>query len=249
MITCEEPTVTVFHPSLGLEDGKYLVLCLVGMLQKVEGLRALRVYGRQIESQMVKPASPVRVLSRPEVSVDVGCEEIALHLRVRRPQNPHSKQVQALEEQIERLRGQERAANGPQKEKYREELVRKLNEHHDALDKAEKREMAHAHVILCTCTEAGSSRVRRHVDAAHVIIDESSTCLEAEVLVVLSSVGPRCRNVVLLGDHKQLAPVVRNKAARKLGLARSLFEVMFEGRAHRAYVTHVLETQYRMVSC
>lgn len=47
--------------------------------------------------------------------------------------------------------------------------------------------------------------------------------------------------VVLLGDHKQLRPVVKNEQLQSLGLDRSLFE-----RYHMD--AYLLDTQYRMVS-
>lgn len=45
--------------------------------------------------------------------------------------------------------------------------------------------------------------------------------------------------MVLLGDHKQLQPVVKNEQLRNLGMDRSLFE-----RYHRDAI--MLDTQYRM---
>lgn len=48
-----------------------------------------------------------------------------------------------------------------------------------------------------------------------------------------------CLQVVLLGDHKQLRPVVKNEHLRNLGMDRSLFE-----RYHRDAI--LLDTQYRM---
>lgn len=45
--------------------------------------------------------------------------------------------------------------------------------------------------------------------------------------------------MVLLGDHKQLQPVVKNDQLRNLGMDRSLFE-----RYHRDAI--MLDTQYRM---
>lgn len=46
--------------------------------------------------------------------------------------------------------------------------------------------------------------------------------------------------VVLLGDHKQLRPVVHNDLCKSLGLETSLFERY----SHQALM---LDTQYRMV--
>lgn len=53
--------------------------------------------------------------------------------------------------------------------------------------------------------------------------------------------GRLCLQVVLLGDHKQLRPVVRSEQLQNLGLDRSLFE-----RYHADAC--LLDTQYRMVS-
>lgn len=55
-----------------------------------------------------------------------------------------------------------------------------------------------------------------------------------------------CHNfqVVLIGDHKQLRPVVKNTRVKKLGMAKSSFECHFE--LHRKHAV-MLDTQYRMV--
>ena len=52
----------------------------------------------------------------------------------------------------------------------------------------------------------------------------------------------KAEQVVLIGDHKQLQPIVSNKVARSFGLNISLFE-------RYAKIAHImLEEQYRMVS-
>lgn len=55
-----------------------------------------------------------------------------------------------------------------------------------------------------------------------------------------------CHNfqVVLIGDHKQLRPVVKNMHVKKLGMAKSAFERHFE--LYRKHAV-MLDTQYRMV--
>lgn len=55
-----------------------------------------------------------------------------------------------------------------------------------------------------------------------------------------------CHNlqVVLIGDHKQLRPVVKNMSVKKLGMAKSAFERQFE--IHKKHAV-MLKTQYRMV--
>ena len=71
-----------------------------------------------------------------------------------------------------------------------------------------------------------------------LIIDESAMCKEAENLIpIVSTSAPQ---VVLVGDHKQLQPVVQETSARRCGLARSLFE------RHSSHAIQ-LQEQYRMV--
>ena len=71
-----------------------------------------------------------------------------------------------------------------------------------------------------------------------VIIDESAMCKEAESLVPIISCRPQ--QVVLIGDHQQLKPVIINKTAQSFGLDQSLFE-------RYATSAHLLTIQYRMV--
>ena len=67
-----------------------------------------------------------------------------------------------------------------------------------------------------------------------MIIDESGMCTEPQCMVPIVSTGPE--QVVLLGDHKQLAPIVIDRRARQLGLGTSLFERHAKlGRAHIAH--------------
>ena len=63
-------------------------------------------------------------------------------------------------------------------------------------------------------------------------------CLEPESLVPITSSG--ARQVVLIGDHKQLQPVIQDQVAKTLGLSVS----MFERHSKRAMM---LQVQYRMV--
>ena len=63
-------------------------------------------------------------------------------------------------------------------------------------------------------------------------------CMEPESLVPIT--GSRARQIVLIGDHKQLQPVVQDHVAKSLGLNVS----MFERHSKRAIM---LRLQYRMV--
>ena len=54
-----------------------------------------------------------------------------------------------------------------------------------------------------------------------VLIDESTQATEPECMI---PVVLGCRQVVLVGDHCQLGPVVMCKKAARAGLSQSLFE-------------------------
>ncbi len=82
-----------------------------------------------------------------------------------------------------------------------------------------------------------------------VIVDECGMCMEPEVLIPLVSFRPR--QVVLVGDHRQLRPIILCNKARRLGMERSLFERWAElahCRQNRQLFV-MLNKQYRMVSC
>ena len=95
-------------------------------------------------------------------------------------------------------------------------------------------------IVLCTCSAAGSKRVKDGCNnTIQCIVDECGMCLEPETLIPI--VCSQAKQVVLIGDHMQLQPIVTNRTAKSLGLRKSLFE---------RYSNHalMLEEQYRMVS-
>ncbi len=67
---------------------------------------------------------------------------------------------------------------------------------------------------------AGDGRLKGQ-DFYSVLIDESAQATEPECLIPLM-VG--CRQVVLVGDHRQLGPVITCREAAEAGLTQSLFE-------------------------
>lgn len=71
-----------------------------------------------------------------------------------------------------------------------------------------------------------------------VIIDEASQTLEAECWNAML----QAKKVIFAGDHLQLPPTVKSKAAKLLGLEDTLLDRMTD-IIHRAYL---LTTQYRM---
>ena len=94
-------------------------------------------------------------------------------------------------------------------------------------------------IVLCTCTAAGRPSTSSCDNVAQCIVDESGMCMEPEALIPITC--SRARQIVLIGDHKQLQPVVKDDQARVLGLRKSLFE-------RHSKKAIMLKLQYRMVS-
>lgn len=103
---------------------------------------------------------------------------------------------------------------------------------------AEKELLDAADVICCTCVGAGDPRLAR-LKFHSILIDESMQATEPECMV---PVILGAKQLILVGDHCQLGPVVMCKKAARAGLSQSLFErlVVLGIRPFR------LEVQYRM---
>lgn len=106
---------------------------------------------------------------------------------------------------------------------------------------AEREILGAADVICCTCVGAGDPRLSK-MKFRTVLIDESTQSAEPECMIPLV-LG--CKQVVLVGDHQQLGPVIMNKKAATAGLNQSLFErlVILGCSPIR------LQVQYRMHPC
>ncbi|KNC87454.1 hypothetical protein SARC_00436 [Sphaeroforma arctica JP610] len=81
-------------------------------------------------------------------------------------------------------------------------------------------------IIVCTCLSAAilADVPSLRGTLSHIIIDEAAQATEPEVLVPISAVGAKTTRVALIGDHKQLGPVVRSADARRMGLHVSPLE-------------------------
>uniref|UniRef100_A0A8C1SA35 UPF1 RNA helicase and ATPase n=1 Tax=Cyprinus carpio TaxID=7962 RepID=A0A8C1SA35_CYPCA len=99
-------------------------------------------------------------------------------------------------------------------------------------------EFSNADVICCTCVGAGDPRLAK-MQFRSILIDESTQATEPECMV---PVVLGAKQLILVGDHCQLGPVVMCKKAAKAGLSQSLFErlVVLGIRPIR------LQVQYRM---
>eukprot|EP00456_Euglypha_rotunda_P060749 TRINITY_DN5083_c0_g1_i7.p1 TRINITY_DN5083_c0_g1~~TRINITY_DN5083_c0_g1_i7.p1 ORF type:complete len:336 (-),score=51.94 TRINITY_DN5083_c0_g1_i7:22-933(-) len=91
----------------------------------------------------------------------------------------------------------------------------------------------HAKVIAMTCTHAAIKRgdlVKLHFMFDNLIMEEAAQILEIETFIPMllqqddPESGSRLKRVVLLGDHHQLPPVIKNRAFQKYShMDQSLF--------------------------
>lgn len=98
-----------------------------------------------------------------------------------------------------------------------------------------------AQVICTTCIGAGDFRLKQYTFEC-VLIDESTQSSEPESLV---SITKGSKQVVLVGDHCQLGPVIMSRHASNAGLSQSLFERLIKLGTKPIR----LNIQYRMHPC
>lgn len=96
--------------------------------------------------------------------------------------------------------------------------------------------------VICGSAIAAGSKELEMIDLPVVFFDEASMATEPVTLIPLMK---GCRHLCIIGDHKQLPPVVTSPEAKADGLSRSLFERLIEGGDKRVK-SMMLDIQFRM---
>lgn len=97
----------------------------------------------------------------------------------------------------------------------------------------------HSQVFVSTLVGSSNSLIRsKKFDV--VLIDEAGQALEPACWIPIS----RAKKVVLAGDHCQLPPTVKSKAAAEAGLSQSLMEKILQRQT--SDISAMLGIQYRM---
>ncbi|XP_060733047.1 helicase with zinc finger domain 2 isoform X2 [Tachysurus vachellii] len=189
-------------------------------LLKLRGVfKPLRIYCDQMEMRVFPyPGSDLKLCRRSlrDEQPKEALKEISLMHLVRKSENPYSEQIKAFEKSD--------AVFDP--ERYK-----------NVLKKAQKHELQKHDVILCTCSTALKPILMETMDFRQILIDECAMATEPEAFIPLVSHKPE--QIVLLGDHKQIRPIVTCSPVKELGMDKSLFERYM----HQAVM---LDTQYRM---
>ncbi|KAK2821021.1 hypothetical protein Q5P01_023980 [Channa striata] len=196
--------------------------------------KPLRVYSQQVEMLDYPFPDCMLQFSRRTLRQDHSKPElrsITLHHRMRQDQNPHSSEIRAFDQRIALLAGKKgEELTAPEVKKYKQ-----------LLRDARAYELERHDIILCTCTQSSTPSLTKTVSARQILIDECAMATEPQALIPLVCNKPE--KVVLIGDHKQLRPIVKNEHVKKLGMAKSLFERYYTIHEKR---TVMLDTQYRM---
>jgi intron-binding protein aquarius len=91
-------------------------------------------------------------------------------------------------------------------------------------DRADFLLIKQARIVAMTCTHAALKRadlVRLGFSYDSVLMEEAAQVLEVETFIplVLQADSARLKRVVLIGDHNQLPPIIRNMAFQRYALA------------------------------
>ncbi|XP_037554227.1 helicase with zinc finger domain 2 [Nematolebias whitei] len=195
-----------------------------------ESFRILRVYSQQVETLEYPYPNSTLQFSSKILRQDCSKPElrsITLHHRMREHPNPNAVEIKRFDERIR---------NG-------EDLsAKEVKEYKQLLKEARKHELKQHDIILCTCTQSSTPSLISLVSARQILIDECAMATEPQALIPLVFNQPE--QIVLIGDHKQLRPIVKNKDVKKLGMATSLFERYYTKLHENRAV--MLDTQYRM---
>jgi regulator of nonsense transcripts 1 len=162
----------------------------------------------------------VRLASKTREATFSSVDHLCLHVMTPLAAGDEFKKLQRLKDEIGEL------------------TERDQKKYHTLRSRTERDILQAADVICCTCVGAGDPRFK-NFRFRQVLIDEATQAIEAEALIPIVM---GAKQVVFVGDHCQLGPVVMCKAAAKAGLTQSLFErlVLIGNRPIR------LQVQYRM---
>ena len=209
-------------------------------------LRILRIYGRGLERQCYPDPfsnSDVFVKNSSSYKLPTDLEDFTLHHLIHRKYSPFGETLKKLEEKFKKCHEKGEVPTPADRIRYRETVI-----------KAERDVIMKENfdVVLCTCNESSSSRIKSYIQPIQCIIDEASMVTEPESMAPISI----AEHVVIIGDHKQLQPVVASETARHNSMKISLFEryasflhSQYHEELHKSHYPLFIRlgNQYRMV--
>jgi regulator of nonsense transcripts 1 len=168
----------------------------------------------------------VRLSAKSREALSSSVDHLTLHTMVKSLDSPDKQELRKLQ-LLKESQGELIPADEKKYRRLRSQTEREI--------------LQAADVICTTCVGAGDPRLS-NFRFRQVLIDEATQAMEAEILI---PVVQGAKQLVLVGDHCQLGPVIMCKKSAKAGLNQSLFErlVLLGIRPIR------LQVQYRMHPC
>ena len=194
-------------------------------------LKVLRIYSKAIERKDFPSPKRYDRQHKSDTSCPDWARPYAFHHLLRQHIDRYT-ELRDLETEVKVMKEKTQMASAKICANHTDKLIEATN---DFLEKEQ------FDIVFCTCNEAAGRRVRKCLQPRQCIIDECGMAYEPETIVPISL----CDHVVLIGDHKQLQPVIDYTPARDHGLSTSLFERYAQYYEDRIYT---LTTQYRMVN-
>lgn len=200
-------------------------------------VRILRIYSSAVERKDFPGPQHQAQQALPDNNCPEWARVHSLHHLIREPMNVAEEYMalRDIEKKLEDMARDNKIASGKLCSRYRQ-----------VLSNAEEKYLTSRKfdIVFCTCNEASGGRMKKHwraLSPRQCIIDECGMAYEPETIVPIGL----CEHAILIGDHKQLQPVIEYHPAKVNGLATSLFERYAEHYPRHIYT---LKTQYRMVS-
>lgn len=147
----------------------------------------------------------LRIQAKSREAVAGPVEHLTLHYQVRNLKIPETEEFRKLQRLKDEL-GELSASDERRYNKFKKAIETEI--------------LQAADVVCCTCAGAGDPRLS-DIRFRKVLLDEATQAVEPEALIPLVM---GAKQVILVGDHCQLGPVVLNKKAALAGLGLSLFE-------------------------
>ncbi|KAK7490439.1 hypothetical protein BaRGS_00018225 [Batillaria attramentaria] len=198
--------------------------------------KIVRMYGSAIESKDYPvPRGNLRsTRGMRDLKSDPALQDVTLHHIIRESGKPYAEKLAEFENFFQKCRLNPELYSVDSKGV---KMYRKL------LHKASVEELRNYEVVLTTCAVGGNRRLVEGTEGNiyQVMIDECAMSPEPHSLVPI--IATKARQVVLIGDHKQLRPIITCQAAAELGLDQSLFERLYKMPSSKRVF---LCTQYRM---
>ncbi|XP_076803598.1 3'-5' exoribonuclease HELZ2-like isoform X2 [Clavelina lepadiformis] len=201
-------------------------------LMKTKSLKIVRVYGNILEELDFPIPNKPKLFGLSENPTDPKLRPFALHHIIREEGKPFAEKLQHFNQTFAEAMVDPNKADCIKLQTYQE--------YDKLLKEAKEAELKDKDIVLCTCIAAGGPLLSG-LTYAQCIIDECGMCSEPECLVPLVAAAKTEEHlqVTLIGDHKQLQPIVICHEAKRGGLDKSLFEKLSE---HALKLTR----QYRM---